>query len=92
VPEPADSPAPSSRAPFEPRPAAEVPPSADGRRNRDELERRMNSRQPTLIEEFWQFLRFNKKWWLLPILVALLLLGTLVVLSGTALAPFMYPF
>jgi hypothetical protein len=32
----------------------------------------------------------NKKWWLLPILVALLLFGLLIVLAGTAAAPFIY--
>jgi hypothetical protein len=36
------------------------------------------------------FLRANKKWWLAPILVAILLLGLLVVLGGTAAAPFIY--
>jgi len=45
-----------------------------------------------LLREFWGFLRENKKWWLLPILIVLLALGLLVLLSGTALAPFLYPF
>ena len=58
----------------------------------DDFDRQLRSRQPTIVGEFWQFLRYNKKWWLLPILLALLVLGTLVVLSGTALAPFIYPF
>jgi drug/metabolite transporter superfamily protein YnfA len=40
--------------------------------------------------ELWGFMRQNKKWWLLPILVVLLLLGLLMILSGTALAPFIY--
>jgi hypothetical protein len=44
----------------------------------------------SLLKEFWDFLRFNKKWWLLPILITLLLLGLLMVLSGTAAAPFIY--
>ena len=43
-----------------------------------------------LLRDFWQFLRLNKKWWLLPILVTLMLLGALIFLSGTALAPFIY--
>jgi hypothetical protein len=43
-----------------------------------------------LVSEFWEFLRDNKKWWLLPILVVLLLLGVLVVLGGTSAAPFIY--
>jgi hypothetical protein len=57
----------------------------------DEFRRLAETRQPGLLAEFWQFLRHNKKWWLLPILLALLLLGALVVLSSTALAPFIYP-
>ena len=43
-----------------------------------------------LVREFWAFLRHNKKWWLLPIVISILLLGALVVLSGTAAAPFIY--
>jgi len=51
----------------------------------------VSSPQPGLLAEFWGFLRENKKWWLLPLLLALLLLGILVVLSGTGLTPFIYP-
>lgn len=40
--------------------------------------------------EFFHFLRHNKKWWLTPILVLLFLLGALVMLSGTGVAPFIY--
>jgi len=43
-----------------------------------------------LAAEFWHFLRQNKKWWLLPIVVVLVLFGALVFLSGTAAAPFIY--
>ena len=46
--------------------------------------------QPGLVREFWDFLRYNKKWWLIPIIVTLLILGVFVVLSGTAFAPFIY--
>ena len=45
---------------------------------------------PSLIAEFLDFLAHNKKWWLLPILIVMLLLGTLIFLSGTAAAPFIY--
>ena len=53
---------------------------------------RQEAAQPRmgLVREFWDFLKHNKKWWLLPILVALLVLGLLVVLGGTSLAPFIY--
>lgn len=43
-----------------------------------------------LLAELWAFVRENKKWWLIPILVTLLLFGLLVLLSGTGLAPFIY--
>ena len=66
------------------RPAA--PPTAEER----EFQQWVEQRQPGLVREFWDFLRFNKKWWLLPILVTLLVLGTFVLLSSTAIAPFIY--
>ena len=44
-----------------------------------------------LLKEFWLFLRVRKKWWLLPILITLVLLGTVLVFAETsALAPFLY--
>jgi hypothetical protein len=45
----------------------------------------------SLLGEFLEFLGENKKWWLLPIVVVLILIGFLVALSGTAVAPFIYP-
>jgi hypothetical protein len=44
----------------------------------------------SLLREFWEYLGQSKKWWLLPILVALLLFGLLVFLGGTGAAPFIY--
>lgn len=45
----------------------------------------------TLWRELWMFLRERKKWWLLPILVILLLVGALLIFAqGSALAPFIY--
>ena len=41
-------------------------------------------------QELFVFVRENKKWWLGPIIVAILLLGLLVFLGGTAAAPFIY--
>ena len=43
-----------------------------------------------LVVEFWDFLKYNKKWWLAPILVVVLGLGALVLLGGSAAAPFIY--
>ena len=44
----------------------------------------------SLMGELWGFLKENKKWWLLPILLILLVFGLLIILSGTGLAPFIY--
>ena len=45
----------------------------------------------TLIREIWRFMRVRKKFWLLPIFVAMLALGGLLVLvKGSAVAPFIY--
>lgn len=42
--------------------------------------------------EVWTFLRTRKKFWLLPIVIVLLLLGLVIALTaGSALAPFIYP-
>jgi hypothetical protein len=43
------------------------------------------------LGELWGFMKHNKKWWLLPMLVTLLAFGLLIFLSsGTGLAPFIY--
>ncbi|NQV33242.1 MAG: hypothetical protein HQ515_11150 [Phycisphaeraceae bacterium] len=47
-------------------------------------------KRPSIVNEFWQFLKYNKKWWLLPIIIVLLLFGVLVLLAGTPAAPFIY--
>tara|TARA_X000001036_G_C20086677_1_gene565403 strand:+ start:119 stop:268 length:150 start_codon:yes stop_codon:yes gene_type:complete len=45
----------------------------------------------SFLSEFWQFLKFRKKYWLLPIIIILALFGGLIVLSqGSAVAPFIY--
>ncbi|HEX4596069.1 MAG TPA: DUF5989 family protein [Bryobacteraceae bacterium] len=45
----------------------------------------------SFVKEFWSFLRTRKKFWLLPILLMMLVFGTLLVLAqGSAIAPFIY--
>lgn len=39
----------------------------------------------------WELIRHNKKWWLAPIILALLAIGVLAVLGSSSLAPFLYP-
>ncbi len=60
-----------------------------GERGRD-FEAAAAGKCPGLLREFWDFLKHNRKWWLVPILVVLLLVGMLAVLGGTGLAPFIY--
>jgi hypothetical protein len=55
------------------------------------FEQLAKERGPSLFREFWEFLKHNKKWWLLPIILILLGLGLLVLLSSSAIAPFIYP-
>ena len=44
-----------------------------------------------LVSELWAFMRVRKKFWLLPILLVLFLVGSLLVFAqGSALAPFIY--
>ena len=45
---------------------------------------------PSFAREFLDFLVHNKKWWLTPIILMLLLLGILVLLGGSGLSPFIY--
>ena len=41
--------------------------------------------------EFWEFIKIRKKYWLLPILIVLVLFGSLIIISqGSAVAPFIY--
>ena len=44
-----------------------------------------------LMGELWGFMRERKKWWLLPVIVVMVVMGALLVFAqGSALAPFIY--
>ncbi|MBT3380684.1 MAG: hypothetical protein HN742_17775 [Lentisphaerae bacterium] len=45
---------------------------------------------PSFLTELWEFLLENRKFWLVPILIVLLMLGVLIVMSNPAVAPFIY--
>lgn len=47
-------------------------------------------RQKGPLAEFFGFVLHNKKWWLTPIILVLVLVGFLAVLGGSGLAPFIY--
>jgi len=47
--------------------------------------------QTGIVTELWIFMRQRKKWWLLPVVLAMLVVGSLMVAAqGSALAPFIY--
>jgi hypothetical protein len=72
---------------------SDSPEPTDGPKPQDaEAWRLADAPTPGLFAEFWQFLREHKKWWLVPILLVLLLMGLLVFLTTSPAAPFMYPF
>ncbi len=63
---------------------------SDAADNEHEFSLIAEEQDPGLLAEFWDFLLHNKKWWLTPIILVLLLMGVLLMLSGTAAAPFIY--
>lgn len=42
------------------------------------------------VAEFLTFVAHNKKWWLTPIILVLVVVGVLAVLGGSGVAPFIY--
>ena len=44
-----------------------------------------------LLRDLWSFMKERKKWWLLPIIIMLVLVGILIVLAQSSpLSPFIY--
>jgi Family of unknown function (DUF5989) len=54
------------------------------------FEQAQQEQQTGIIKEFFLFLKHNKKYWMIPILITLLALAVLILLGGTAVAPFIY--
>jgi hypothetical protein len=48
------------------------------------------ARSGGLLAELWGFMAQNKKWWLTPIVLMLLILGVLILVGGTGASPFIY--
>jgi hypothetical protein len=57
---------------------------------KSDFEQMGDEAQPSLVAEFLDFLAHNKKWWLLPILLVVGLLGLLAIFAGSGAAPFIY--
>jgi hypothetical protein len=56
----------------------------------NEFARRAQGEQPSAAAQFFRFVFQNKKWWLTPILVLLVVVGALILLGGSGVAPFIY--
>ncbi len=54
------------------------------------FEKAAEQRAMSLPQEFWVFLKENKKWWLLPIVIVLATIGAVAVFASTGAAPFIY--
>lgn len=63
---------------------------ADKPETESELERLADKSQPSLAAELIEFLRDNKKWWLIPILAVLAVFGLVAALASSPIAPFIY--
>lgn len=70
------------------QPVEEEPASASAA---EDFARQAEEKPPGLIAEFVDFLIHNKKWWLTPIILMLLLIGLLAWFSASPAAPFIYP-
>lgn len=45
----------------------------------------------SIVRELWEFVRIRKKWWLVPIILVMLVVGSLLFFAqASALAPFIY--
>ena len=59
-------------------------------RGKNEFEAASEEGNSSLIGEFIYFIKTNKKYWMIPLLLALLGLGAIIILGGTSAAPFIY--
>ena len=58
--------------------------------NRTEFEKSADQKKIGLMGEFIGMLKQNKKYWLIPLIIILLLFGVLIILGSSAAAPFIY--
>ena len=62
----------------------------DSSERRSKFEDAGKEQQLSIVQEFLLFIKENKAWWMVPIVVVLGLVGLLVVLSSSGAAPFIY--
>ena len=63
---------------------------ADSNKQAQEFAAQAEGKSKSIVGEFVDFLKHNKKWWLAPVIVVLLLVAVLIILGGSAAAPFIY--
>ncbi|MDP6057690.1 MAG: DUF5989 family protein [Pirellulaceae bacterium] len=56
----------------------------------EDFANQVEGESPGIVREFVDFLRFNKKWWLTPIILVLIMVGLLVAFGSSPAAPFIY--
>ena len=55
-----------------------------------DFEKEAAAKRQSFVSEFAHFLMENKKWWMIPIITVLLLIGVLLIAGGSGVAPFIY--
>ncbi len=65
-------------------------PSNGDSTHRNEFARQAAAKRPSFLAEVVNLLRGNRKWWMIPLILLLLVYGGLMVLSGTGAVPFIY--
>jgi Family of unknown function (DUF5989) len=63
---------------------------AETQQTQNEFVAQSQAQRAGLVKELLSFLAHNKKWWLLPIFIVVLLLAILAIVGGTSIAPFIY--
>jgi hypothetical protein len=61
-----------------------------GHSDSESFEQAGHHRREGLLREFALFVRHNRKFWLIPLLLVLLTMSGIIMLGGTAAAPFIY--
>ena len=65
-------------------------PGTEQQKSEKSFEELSQEKQLSLVAEFWLFIKENKIWWMLPIILVLGLVGVLAFLTTTGAAPFIY--
>ena len=57
---------------------------------RSDFEKQAANPPSSFLSDLWLFIRQTKKWWLVPLIAVLLLMGALLAVSSSGAAPFLY--